>query len=213
MIILRVVFAIAIMLGGCSTQQKVIQSFDPAVLEAHVSTLTSIDSWKIQGRLGIRTDKGGQIGRMVWTRHDADHQIDLYGSLGSGHVRITVVPDEAVLVDSNGLILIAPTAQEVLDEYVGWHFPVTELSSWIIGIAHPDSSALTQWDELGRVISIQQAGWLVTLSKYQAFGDYQLPTRFRLVPSEKLPTEVAEDRPDQPKPSHVRLAINNWNLK
>ena len=213
MIIIRVVLvAAAIMFGGCASQQQFVQSFDPAVLEAHVSTLASIDRWKIRGRLGVRTDKGGQIGRMVWVRQGAEHQIDIYGSLGAGHMRITVHPGEAVLVDSEGQVLTGLTAQAVLDQYIGWHFPVAELESWILGTAYPDSPAEQQWDEAGRIMSIKQAGWRVSLSKYGEFDSYPLPTHFRLTATDELQTTMAAERPDQPQPSQIRLVINSWTV-
>ena len=212
MIIIRMVLAIVIVLGGCSTQPKIIQSFDSAVLEAHVSRVVSIDSWTIRGRLGIRTDRGGQIGRMVWTRSGVAHQIDVYGSLGSGHLRITVQPDEAVLVDSDGQELRGSTAQAVLEEYIGWPFPVAQLGSWIIGVADPESPALQTWDSDGYVRSIDQAGWQVSLSRYGQFDGHHLPTRYRLVATEQLQNEMLAKRPDQALPSQIRLVINSWAL-
>ncbi len=212
MIIIRVVLATVIMLGGCASHQQLKQSFDPAVLDAHVSTLTSIDSWKIRGRLGVRTDKGGQIGRLVWLRQGAEHQIDIYGSLGSGHIRITVQPGEAVLVDSEGQVLTGATTQAVLNQYIGWHFPVAELENWIIGTIYPHSPAEQQWDEAGRIMSIEQTGWLVSLSKYAEFDSHQLPTRFRLVATDELRAAMAAKQPDQAQPSQIRLIINSWTV-
>ncbi len=202
--------AIAFILAGCSTQQKVIQSFDAELRDAHLRTLASIDSWQIRGRLSIRTDRGGQIGRIAWTRRGASHQIDVYGSLGSGHVRISEEPGETALADSEGVTLIGSSAQEVLEAYLGWRFPAEELKSWIVGAASPRMSSRREWDTHGHLRQIEQAGWQVTLSRYSEFDGYELPTRFQVAAREELQRQMARSRPDEERPSQIRLVINSW---
>lgn len=211
--IVRVVLAIAFILGGCSTQQKIIQSFDRDVLDSHTRSLTSIEHWKIRGRLSVKTDKGGQIGRLHWSRDKSNHQIDIYGSLSSGHVRILSNPKETVLLDSEGEEIVGNSMREVLNAYVGWRFPAEELVSWIVGKAYPRASSSLEWDTNGRITSMEQAGWRVALSRYDQFGDYQLPTRFRLSATEELQRAISQERPDQAQPSEIRLVISNWSVK
>lgn len=210
--IVRVVLAIAIILGGCSTQQKTIQSFDRDIVDGHIRHLSLIANWQIKGRLSVKTEQGGQIGRLHWNREGGSHRIDIYGSLSSGHVRIRSEPNQAVLLDSDGAEIVGGSAREVLDQYIGWPFPVEELENWIIGKPYPRASYTMEWDSAGRIMSIQQAGWRVALSRYGQFGDYQLPTHLRLSATEEAKRDMSQERPEQPQPSQVRLVISHWTV-
>ncbi len=211
MMLVRVVLAIVLMLGGCATQQKSIQSFDPAVLSRHLESVKPVAGWNIRGRLSLRTEKGGQIGRLRWARSVNRHQqIDLYGSLGSGHVRLVSQPNDAVLVDSEGEELIGTSAQMVLDEYIGWQFPVEELDSWVVGRPHPGAPAFKEWDTNGYIVLIEQSGWRVQISRYKQYGEYALPTRFRLIPTEAV--ETSSGTPNDRQPSEIRLVISSWSV-
>ncbi len=207
-----IVLALVVILSGCSAQQTINYSSDRALLESHISKLASIDSWNIRGRLSIRTADGGQIGRLVWKRRGEVHQFDLYGSLGSGHVRISVEPGEVVLADSEGEMLTGSTAREVLDQYLGWQFPVEELGYWVIGTAFPGSFGAQKWDTLGHVVWIEQSGWQVSLSKYADVDHYQLPTRFRLVSTETIEQSPTNNNNEQAQPHQIRLIVTSWTL-
>ena len=210
--IVRVVLAIAILLGGCSTQQKIIQSFDRDIVDNHVRHLTSIENWKISGRLSVKTEKGGQIGRLHWNRNSSHHRIDIYGSLSSGHMRILSKPNEVVLLDSEGAQIVGGSVREVLDEYIGWQFPAEELESWVIGKPYPRASYTMEWDTSGRIMFIEQAGWRVKLSRYDQFNDYQLPTHLRLSATEEVQREISQEQPHQSQPSEIRLVISHWTV-
>ncbi len=209
--IARLALVAVLVMTGCSTQ-TVNYSFDPAILDSHLSTLDLLDSWNIRGRLSVRTDKGGHIGRIAWARSGTNHQIDIYGSLGSGHIRILTNPREAVLTDSDGWTSVGANAQHVLDVYLGWRFPVTEMESWILGKAYPYSSAEKKWDTLGHVVEIEQEGWQVVFSQYDTFDGYDLPTRYRFFASDGLQQEMAEQRPQAEVPNEIRLVISSWSL-
>ncbi len=205
---------VAVLLGvvGCATQQKMSQSFDTAVRDAHLRTLVAIDTWKIKGRLSVRTDQGGHIGRLLWTRKGSIHQIDIYGSLGAGHVRIAARPGLAELTDSKGHSLSRPTMQAALEAYVGWYFPGAELASWIVGAVAPGSVARQEWDTLGRLGLIEQAGWQVRLSKYDSIDPYELPTRIDLVAGDQWQQEMTARQPAGDRPVHIKLVINSWGI-
>lgn len=210
--IARMCLALVFALAGCVSQPKSMQSFDPAILNAHVGTLADIDNWKIKGRLSIRTVDGGQIGRLVWVRSDNTHEIDLYGSLGSGHVRIFYKPGYAFLEDSDGTSHTGASAQAVLNQYLGWEFPAEELPNWLVGSTYPSASSQVKWNTNGYVTSIEQSGWLVTLSHYASVGDYQLPTRYRMVAHGHF-SEIqsgAEDKTD--RKTQIKLIVNSWSL-
>ena len=209
--IARLALVAVLVMTGCSTQ-TVSYSFDPAVLDAHLSTLDLVDSWDIRGRLSVRTDKGGHIGRIAWVRSGANQQIDIYGSLGSGHIRIAVNPRGAVLTDSDGWTAAGTSAQRVLDVYLGWRFPVTEMESWILGKAYPYSSAERKWDALGHIVEIEQEGWQVVFSRYNTFDGYDLPTRYRFFASDDLQQEMAEQQAQAAVPNEIRLVISSWSL-
>ena len=181
------------------------------MLDSHLRTLESIDAWTISGRLSVTTGKRGQIGKMRWYRNGSSHRIEIYSTLGSGHARILSDPNKSVLVDSEGVEIVAITIEQVLDEYVGWHIPAAQLQSWIIGKAYRQSPAELEWDSAGRITSIEQSGWRVEISRYDQVGDHQLPMHLRLLDIDEA-ERTNPPQQDTSRPTEIRLVISNWTV-
>ena len=58
--IARLALVAVLVMTGCSTQ-TVNYSFDPAILDSHLSTLDLLDSWKFEGVLVYAQTKVGTL--------------------------------------------------------------------------------------------------------------------------------------------------------
>lgn len=117
-------------------------------------------------------------GGFSWRDDGRVLRLDLSSPLGGVLARIQVMPGQAVLERSDGSQESAANADTLLAQVWGHPMPVTGLRSWIQGRASPGSPALAvQHDAQGRLIALQQDGWEIRLSDYDAQG----PGRVRLL--------------------------------
>ncbi|HIE20305.1 MAG TPA: outer membrane lipoprotein LolB, partial [Rhodospirillales bacterium] len=78
--------------------------------------------------------------------------------------------------DSKGKIWHARDAGELISRVTGWQIPVAGLRWWLLGLTEPGSNAEYTLDENHRLATVQQAGWKVSLDKYNPFDGHVLPT-------------------------------------
>ena len=82
---------------------------------------------------------------------------------------------------SNNEVFVAPTPDELLDRQVGWHVPLAGLRYWIVGRTQPHTTVGSlELDGVGRLKTLEQAGWTIRYQRYEAIGDLQLPTKLEL---------------------------------
>ncbi len=201
-----IVLAISIVVSGCSTIDTVKQSTDFSVYESHARSVASVDQWEIKGRISVRRGTKGEIGRLFWKRDGDAHKLELYGSFGSRRIRILQDSEGAVLKDTNGKTVVGASIKEVLEERTGWMLPVHELFDWVTGRPYTGSPSVKTWNNDGRLVILDQAGWTVVFSEYQEFDSFALPTQFRITAN-----HVYADSDSQA--SEIRLAISDWGIQ
>ena len=193
---LLLIALIAVALVGCgSFHQRETLEFggDPAAWRAHRQSLESLDSWTLQGKLGLRSEQESGSGTLWWQQNDRFYDIRLAGPLGRGATRIQGHPAGVTLEMAGRPTYQAESAQELLQEQIGWRLPVEHLLWWIRGLPDPDRPSRLQLDSQSRAARISQAGWTIEYSRYQEVGDKQLPQRLQLSGHDVLLTLVITD--------------------
>ena len=94
----------------------------------------------------------------------------------------------------NGDRTVLEDAENDLYLRYGWTIPVGSLRYWALGIPDPALPASTEFDEQGRLSSLAQAGWKVSITRYGEGGGQPMPTR--LAASDEV--------------TKVRLVIHDW---
>ncbi|MCL4780470.1 MAG: lipoprotein insertase outer membrane protein LolB [Gammaproteobacteria bacterium] len=196
---LRLLLCLLPLLAGCATQRAALPGPGESAL-ARQERLLGLGQWEARGRVAIRSaDTGGQ-GSLQWLQTGPAARISLSGPFGAGACEINWMPGQ-VTVTSRGtetaLEYVGPDAVErFLAEQVGWALPVTSIRYWLLGLADPAVPAAVQSDAQGRLLELQQAGWLVRYEDHVQLAATWLPR--------KLVIERG--------PLRVRLVIDTWLL-
>lgn len=199
-------------LAGCASAPTAPQapesSFELKWRE-HREQVSGIHQWHLSGRIGIRTDDTGGSANLRWKRGEGQDQIDLFGPLGGGRIRLDIDSAGARLRDSQGQDFYADSASEVMFKATGWYVPLEVLGDWIRGIpaAGPHESEI---DEAGKLISLNQNGWTITFNEYAPHQQALLPRKIRLSASEGVINELASRNQISGKQLVVKLYIDEW---
>ena len=91
----------------------------------------------------------------------------------------------------------APDAELLLLEHTGIRMPVNGLRYWLLGLPQPDKKVKNlKLDVAGRMLSLQQEEWQVTVDRYQKYNGKTLPAKL-VINNHHL---------------KVRLIVDQWQL-
>ncbi|SNR93355.1 outer membrane lipoprotein LolB [Methylobacillus rhizosphaerae] len=177
---------IMLILAGCASVPPAIQPSTPEIHQQHLADLATIQQFHLKGRIGVQTDTRGFSGSTQWQHSAAQDQIALFSPLGSQVASITRTPHGVNLVTSDNKRYEATDAETLTEQNLGWRLPMSGLSDWVLG--RPDKHAVdtVQWDEAGRITSLEQDGWHIEYGQYVLTDNHQLPTRITLRNASKL---------------------------
>ena len=146
------------------------------------------------------SDNGGQAD-LFWQQRDHQYyDIKLVAPLGAGTTYIQGRASGALLTTSDGQSAMADNADQLLAQIQGWHFPVSGLRYWLLGVPAPTSEAqLISWNTQGLLYVMHQDGWRVEMRQYKTVDDKSLPRKIFI---SRLDDEELD----------VRLVIRQWNL-
>ena len=186
-------FALVLMLGACSNlHQRETLEFggDASAWQTHRKAVTPLDSWTLQGKLGVRAPTESGSGTVLWLQQQEEYDIRLSGPLGRGATRIQG-NDHGVTLDIAGQPPVsASSAEALLEQQVGWRLPVEHLLWWVRGLPAPGSPSRLQLNPDSQLARLAQAGWTVEYSRYQQIDGVQLPQRLQLSGYDMLLTLV-----------------------
>lgn len=187
------------LLAGCATQRPAIPDYTEAAA-VRQERLLALGQWEARGRVAIKSaDTGGQ-GSVQWLQTGSAARIRLSGPFGAGAYEINWMPGQ-LTVTSRGaeaaLEYVGPDAAErFLAEQLGWSFPVNSVRYWLLGLADPATPAVEQADVWGRLLELQQSGWVVRYEDYAQNAATWLPRKL-VIEREQL---------------RVRFVIDEWLL-
>lgn len=173
----------ALLLGGCSAfapQEAVEGSGETQRWRSHKTQVARIDAWQISGKVGIRAVQDSGSGTLFWLQRQDYHDIRLSGPLGRGAARLTGREGEVLLEVANQGRYQAASAEDLLQQQLGWRLPVSHLLWWVRGLPSPDSRSRLTLDSDSRLAHLEQDGWHITYSQYARHDHYWLPGRLRL---------------------------------
>lgn len=163
---------------------------DAAAWQAHRQAVAPLDSWVLQGKLGVKAPGESGSGTVLWLQQRDYYDIRLSGPLGRGATRIQG-SDRGVTLDIAGQPgMSAPSAEALLEEQIGWRLPVEHLLWWVRGLPAPDSPSRLQLNPDSQLARLAQAGWTVEYSRYQQIDGITLPQRLQLSGHDMLLTLV-----------------------
>ena len=196
------------MLAGCATVGDHPAAKDPqAAWRERQAQLLLLKDWRIQGRVSARTPDDGWQASLRWTRDDARHEIDLWGPLGRGHVRLSQDSSGAELRDADDHSYWAKDGEQLLFDRTGWWLPLDGLNYWVLGVPIPTAPNTHTLDQWGRLKRLRQLGWDIDFLQYRRQGNYELPSKLFI---RRNADTVAQS--DAAPLLEVRLAIERWTI-
>ncbi len=143
--------------------------------------LEKIRSWQIKGRLGIQRADEGFSAAMEWQQNGGVYDIRLFDPLGKRVAWLVGNERDVSLLTPDGRDLRSNNPQQLLQDELGWSFPVTSLLYWVRGLPDPASIAWREeYDALGRLSVLEQAGWTVNFDSFLSDDALALPKLTRL---------------------------------
>ena len=203
-----VVTLLALLTAACTTPPILTPRENPQLAwQDRQAQLLPLTTWKLAGRVAVRSaQEGGQVS-MRWERNPQGQNIDLSGPLGRGLIRLQQDENGARLQDSNQRVHIAPNAEALLFNTTGWRIPLEGLHYWIRGLPAPGAPARQELDDQGRLAILWQSGWEIRFLAYTRFGIHDLPSRLTLI----LPQEAVSATTNLVNsPVEARLIIERW---
>ncbi len=165
--------AVVVLLGACTS--KPIKKETTPDWQSKQSALAKIDSWKMHARIGLRDNDRSGSASLIWEESPEQRTLRLIGPLGGGLIILKQDGSGVTLKDNKGRVRYSPYADELIYRVTGWKIPVSGLRWWLLGLTEPGSKAVTTIDAEHRLLTVQQAGWKVSLDKYTQFGEHELP--------------------------------------
>jgi outer membrane lipoprotein LolB len=183
-----------IVLAGCATTRESVELPAFGSWDARNEFLASIRDWEFRGRIAVKAGDEGFNGKFNWVQQDEAFSATVGGPLGIGTVLIEGDGQSVVLTDKDGVETALQNAEEELRWRYGWTIPVSSLRYWALGIPDPDVAAITELDDNGHLVRLEQSDWIVEISRYREGGGQQMP---RI---------LSATNPD----TRVRMVIDRW---
>ncbi len=162
----------------------------------HLTQIASIRDFKIEGRLGVQSDKQGISGTVHWHHLKVSDEMNLYSPLGGKIAEILNDNNGVTLTTSNNQVFKAQDPEALTESTLGWRLPITKLSDWIVGRPANGAISNVKWDDDGKLKKFNQEGWEISYLEYKESNQVVLPSKMNIRNS-KL---------------NLRLIIDRWEL-
>ena len=153
--------------------------------------LSTIKSWDIQGSLGITYDGKTDIVSFEWQNTGQNYTIDIHSPLNLASVHIAGDAHRVMLWKSGKRCITAATAEELMQDQLGWSLPISSLVYWIRALPSPASPIEFQaLDEYNHLMQLQQSGWTIQYLSFMPVDEVDLPTKM-VVQSSQVRCKIA----------------------
>lgn len=184
---------VLLLAGGCASLPP---AGDAGSWPGRRAELQAIQTWTLDGRVAVATAAEGFSGGLAWRQDGAQAEIDLRGPLGGTALLIRLDGKSMTVTDSSGASIAGEAAHAFVVSEIGAPLPVAELRYWLVGVPAPGYPHQETIGADGRLARLEQAGWQLRYSRYQAVGRLALPVRI------DIESETAR----------LRLVVSNWRL-
>lgn len=181
----------ATLITACSTQPK-------GPITPPPSSVAAISQWETSGRVGIRTENDAISGNFDWQKKPTHFTLNIVGPFGQGATSLEQTSDGLVTLSYKNIQVTGHDATTLLQQELGWEFPVEQVTYWIRGLASPNSPARVKHTPSTELVSeIEQDGWTITYASFSRVNGLSLPQRMQV----------------SNPPFRVSLIINQWNIQ
>jgi outer membrane lipoprotein LolB len=183
-----------LVLSGCASTRPSVDLPDISSWELRQQVLGEVRDWAFRGRIAVKAADEGFNGKFNWTQTGGHFYATVSGPLGIGTVVIEGSHGAIVLTDKDGEKTALVDPETELYYRYGWTIPVASLRYWALGIPDPGSEAVTEVDDAGLLVKLEQSHWNVQISRYRENAGQQMPRT------------LTATNPD----TRVRMVIDKW---
>ena len=150
------------------------------------STLTpkipsQFDHWQVRGKLSVINATDSNSGYLTWQQQQDNYDIYIAGPFGAGGSRLTGNKHQASLLLAGWKqAQQSRTPERLMQDYLGWSFPLQDIRYWVKGQSAPGSQAQAQYNEQGQLTALNQHGWEIKFSRYQQYQGQWLPSLIKM---------------------------------
>jgi outer membrane lipoprotein LolB len=160
------------------------------------AVLAAREDFGLVGRIAVRHGDTAGSGRFDWQQRGSAYTLNFLAPVATRNWRLEVRPGKAVLIEANGAVRLAASAEELLTRELDWRIPADALRYWVLGVRAPGSSGLVEYDADGQLRLIEQSGWTI---RYEEFDGSRSPA---------LPRKLRARSGDR----EVRIVVRRWTL-
>lgn len=184
-------FALTIIISACSSRPT-----GPVIPPP--DSVSAISKWETSGRVGIRTKEDAVSGNFNWQKNPNTFALSIVGPFGQGATKLDQNQDGIVTLAYEDTVVTGNNPAALLQQELGWEFPVEQVTYWIRGLAAPNSPSRISQDPISKLPNtIQQDGWLITYNNFTKIDGLSLPQRMQV----------------SNPPFRVNLIINQWTIQ
>jgi outer membrane lipoprotein LolB len=164
------VLMLAMLASGCATQSK-LKPINPS----NPPQLKNIEHWQLEARVAIKTPEDSVTASLDWQKNGREFDFHLSGAFGVTLAHLIQQKQQATLDIPDQEQLVHFDAQVLLQQALGWDFPIDALSYWVKGLPSDAPGEIIKRDQLGRIQQIDLGYWRIDVTRYKRFHGYELP--------------------------------------
>lgn len=179
-----------VLLTACVSNTISSSSPAPVSWEAHQQKLSQLTNWQMRGRFSLKNSKTTSApaqtqtqafsANLFWRQMDQGYDVELFGPVGLGAVKLLGEPGKIELSDSQGNHYQSTSPEALMQQQLGWFLPVSELYYWIRGLPAPGEISSKKLDSAHRLLVLEQSGWKINYQSYQYISNLWLPKKILL---------------------------------
>ena len=165
---------------------------------SHHLQLQNLTHWTLNGRIGSRSAFRASSASIQWQQQGERFNIQLTGPLGQGALSAKGTTDYLEVHSATTGKIESSNPQQLLDESLGWVFPLASARNWVTGnpgMARKDLETFTL-DSKGRLEHLKQGPWEVHYHNYRKTGNIYLPHKITFKDND----------------TKIIVVVKNWSL-
>ena len=142
--------------------------------------LSKLEHWQLSARVAITTPEDSLTASLKWSKNNDLFDFLISGAFGTTYAHLIQEKKLAILKIPDSDPLTHENAEQLLQQTLGWEFPLQALSYWIKGIpsGHPNEQII--YGKEGKIDTIRLNNWLIEFSKHKRFQGYLMPKMIKV---------------------------------
>lgn len=173
-----IITLLVVLATACAVAPSV-ETLRDTLWAARRAELDALRDWTVAGRMAVIDNQDGWHASLHWTQREDAYSMELIGPLGQGRIRIEGDQDQVRVRTADGQVFADVDPGRLLERAVGVRIPVEGLIYWIRGLPDPSQPSVLRGDQQGRLLRIEQDGWIIEYPGYMQVAHLQLPAQIR----------------------------------